>query len=191
VLASPSFADEPRLKGGSQPPVMQELDKMSAEQRQQQQREGQQRERGPYSASEERDRLFRHLQLDDATKTKLTQQLQQLDQKADDLRRERHEAFSTLKEKAKALRGTDGGPGAATPKNDGSLKQALDRLYAAEDALTGLHQERRRILREGLTPEQQAKMIMFRGQEMREHMGRERGAESGPDGARRGPRRDQ
>src|SRR2546430_2086198 len=58
VLASPSFADEPRLKGGSQPPVMQELDKMSAEQ-QQQQREGEQRGRGPYSASEERDRLFR------------------------------------------------------------------------------------------------------------------------------------
>jgi hypothetical protein len=187
VLASPSFADEPRLKGGSQSPVMQELDKMSAEQ-QQQQREGEQRGRGDYSPSEERDRVFRHLQLDDATKTKLTQQLQQLDQKGEDLRRQRLDAFHNLREKAKALQGTEGGTSAAPPKDDGSLKQALDRLYAAEDALAALHQERQRVWRDNLTPAQQAKLVMFRGREMREHMGQERGGPGGPDGARRGHR---
>ena len=84
------------------------------------------------------------LQLDEATRGKLLQRLEQLDHKGEDLRRQRHDAILALREQAKSLRskpdrkGLD--PDRSAPGvgiNEEALKGALDRIYAVEDALVG------------------------------------------------------
>ena len=62
------------------------------------------------------------------------------------------------------------------------LKQALERVYTVEDAMTGLRRERMQAMRELLTPEQQVRFLFFTmkfQKEMRERMQREQG---GPEG---------
>ena len=82
------------------PPAVQERERMTEQE-------------GPRSDASEgsrhfeakrRERLIEMLQLDEATRTKLLQRLEQLDQKAENLRRERREAFMALREQAKGLR---------------------------------------------------------------------------------------
>ena len=102
-----------------------------------------------YGREKRRARLFEKLQLDQATRTKLTQGLDELNQKAEPLRKQRYEAAATLKAQAQE-------------KADSAiLKQTLERYYAATDALTTLDQQRRELLRQSLTPEQQAKLLRF------------------------------
>jgi Spy/CpxP family protein refolding chaperone len=97
-----------------------------------------------------RARLFEKLELDQASRSKLTQGLDELNQKAEPLRKQRSEAVATLKAQ------TQGQVDSAT------LKQTLDRYYAATDALTTLKQQRRELFRQTLTPEQQAKFMTLR-----------------------------
>ena len=57
-----------------------------------------------------------------------------------------------------------------------TLRQVLDRVYAVEDAMAGLRRERLQVARDLLTPEQQAKFLLFSARfqkEMRERMLRE------------------
>src|SRR3989441_5508119 len=81
-------------------------------------------ERIRHFEAKRREKLLQALQLDEATRTRLTQRLEQLDQKAQDLRRQRQEAGQTVREQAKGLRkelrrgqrnGGGPGPGAAAP----------------------------------------------------------------------------
>src|SRR4051812_21653155 len=51
-----------------------------------------------------RERLLQVLQLEDATRAQLAQRLEQLDQKTEDLLKQRKEAFLALREQAKGLR---------------------------------------------------------------------------------------
>jgi Spy/CpxP family protein refolding chaperone len=135
-----------------------------------------------------RERLIEILQLDEATRAKLLQRLEQLDRKADDLRRERREAFMALREQAKSLRGgarkgdrkkqPDPEQNAASKVDPAALKAALDRVYAVEEAMPGLRRERFQIMRDVLTPEQQVKFLMYSmkfHKEMKERLERERG----------------
>ena len=103
-----------------------------------------------YGREKMRARLFEKLQLDEATRTKLVNGLDELNQKAEPLRKQRYEAVETVKAQ------TQGKADSAT------LKQTLERYYAATDALTTLKQQRRELFRQTLTPEQQAKFMTLR-----------------------------
>jgi hypothetical protein len=164
------------------------------------------KERGPAEGEEgarrfeekRRERLMDFLQLDQATRTKLNQRLGQLDQQGEELRRQRLEAVQALREQAKGPRkdprrgprngsrlGSDPAPPAGAPVDAAGLKQALDRVYAVEEAMAGLRRERLQAVRELLTPEQQAKFFFFtmkfrkemRDRLQREHEGREGGSQ--------------
>src|SRR2546428_8278 len=125
VLVAPmslSVAQEPGRQGGSSPapPAMEELDRMTTPERGGKDME----ERIRHFEAKRREKLLQALQLDEATRTRLTQRLAQLDQKAQDLRRQRQEAVQALREQAKGLRkemrrgqrnGGGGGPGGAPP----------------------------------------------------------------------------
>jgi hypothetical protein len=63
--------------------------------------QGKATERGDgYGSQKKRARLFEKLQLDQATRTKLTQGLNELNQKAEPLRKQRYEAVTTIKAQA-------------------------------------------------------------------------------------------
>src|SRR2546422_975011 len=153
VLMAPmslSVAQEPGRQGGSSPapPAMEELDRMTTPERGGKDME----ERIRHFEAKRREKLLQALQLDEATRTRLTQRLAQLDQKAQDLRRQRQEAVQALREQAKGLRkemrrgqrngggrGPEGAPPAGgSPAANSALRQALERGYAVEDAMTGL-----------------------------------------------------
>src|SRR5437016_8059050 len=192
-----SMAQEPGRQGGSSPapPAMEGLDRMTTPERGGKDME----ERIRHFEAKRREKLLQALQLDEATHTRLTQRLEQLDQKAEDLRRQRREAFQTLREQVKDRRkemrrgqrnGGERGPAEAppaggSPADNSALRQALERTYAVEDAMTGLRRERLQVARDLLTPEQQVKVLLFSlklHKEMRERLQRERG---GPEGGRR------
>ena len=200
VLVAPmslTMAQEPGSPGGSSPapPAMDELDRMTAPERGGKDVE----ERIRHFEAKRREKLLQALQLDEATRTRLNQRLEQLDQKAEDLRRQRREAFQALREQVKDLRkemrrgrrnggerGADVAPPAGgSPADNSALRQTLERVYAVEDAMTGLRRERLQVARDLLTPEQQVKFLLFTmkfQKEMRERLQRERG---GPEGGRR------
>src|SRR2546428_10292547 len=105
VLVAPmslTLAQEPGSQGGSSPapPAMEGLDRMTTPERGGKDME----ERIRHFEAKRREKLLQALQLDEATRTRLTQRLEQLDQKAQDLRRQRQEAVQTLREQAKGLR---------------------------------------------------------------------------------------
>src|SRR3989449_9612510 len=105
VLVAPmslSVAQEPGRQGGSSPapPAMEGLDRMTTPERGGKDME----ERIRHFEAKRREKLLQALQLDEATRTRLTQRLEQLDQKAQDLRRQRQEAGQTLRVQAKGLR---------------------------------------------------------------------------------------
>jgi len=197
VLVAPmslTLAQEPGSQGGSSPapPAMEGLDRMTTPERGGKDME----ERIRHFEAKRREKLLQALQLDEATRTRLTQRLEQLDQKAQDLRRQRQEAVQTLREQAKGLRkemrrgqrnGGERGPAEAppaggSPADNSALRQALERVYAVEDAMTGLRRERLQVARDLLTPEQQVKFLLFTvrfQKEMHERLLRER---SGPEG---------
>src|SRR6266851_5944292 len=86
VLVAPmslSVAQEPGRQGGSSPapPAMEELDRMTTPERGGKDME----ERIRHFEAKRREKLLQALQLDEATRTRLTQRLAQLDQKAQDL----------------------------------------------------------------------------------------------------------
>ena len=181
LMTLPAWADPPGREGTSSanPPVMQELDRMT---------ESPpagivQQDSGRHFEAKKRERLIQMLQLDEATRGKLLQRMEQLDQKAEDLRRQRREAFSVLREQAKGLRsrGDRRARDADTPTvgvDPGALKTALDRIYAVEEAMAGLRRDRWQVARDLLTPEQQVKFLMYSvkfHKEMRERLERERG----------------
>jgi hypothetical protein len=200
VLVAPmslTVAQEPGQQGGSSPapPAMEELDRMTTPERGGKDME----ERIRHFEAKRREKLLLALQLDEATRTRLTQRLEQLDQKAQDLRRQRQEAVQALREQAKGLRkemrrgqrngggrGPEETPPAGSSSADNSaLRQVLERVYAVEDAMTGLRRERLQVARDLLTPEQQVKFLLFAmkfRKEMRERLQREHG---GPEGRRR------
>ncbi len=205
VLASPVLAQEKGRPGSPAPvpPVMEELDRMTEQERGSMRSEpAESEESGRHFEAKKRERLMRALQLDDATRAKLSQRLEQLDQKGEDLRRQRREAFQALREQTKDLRkemrrprnGGGRGPELAPPPggssmDSGALKQALDRVYAVEEAMTGLRRERLQAARDLLTPEQQVKFLFYSmkfHRDMRERLQREQGGlESGPMDMRR------
>jgi hypothetical protein len=197
VPMSLTMAQEPGSQGTTSPApsAKEELDRMTAPERGGKDLE----ERIRHFEAKRREKLLQALQLDDATRTRLNQRLEQLDQKAEDLRRQRREAFQTLREQVKDLRkemrrgqrnGGERGPAEAppaggSPADNSALRQALERAYAVEDAMTGLRRERLQVARDLLTPEQQVKFLLFSmklHKEMREHLQRERGE---PEGGRR------
>jgi hypothetical protein len=156
-------------------------------------------ERIRHFQAKRREKLLQALKLDEATHTRLNQRLEQLDQKAEDLRRQRQEAVQALREQAKGLRKEmrrgqrNGGgrgpeetpPAGGSPADNSALRQALEKVYAVEDAMTGLRRERLQVARDLLTPEQQVKFLLFGmkfRKEMRERLQREHG---GPEGRRR------
>src|SRR5436309_14909984 len=105
VLVAPmsmTWAQEPGSQGGSSPapPAMEGLDRMTTPERGGKDME----ERIRHFEAKRREKLLQALQLDEATRTRLTQRLEQLDQKAEDLRRQRREAFQTLRDQVKDLR---------------------------------------------------------------------------------------
>lgn len=199
-LSSPAGAQEMERPGGSKPtpPVMEELDRMAGPERGPGSSPGAGEEGGRHFEAKKRERLMQALHLDEATRSRLSQRLEQLDQKGEDLRRQRREAFEVLRGQAQGLRKDtrrgprDGGgrkPEAAPPAegpaaDSGALKQALDRVYTVEEAMVGLRRERTQAMRELLTPEQQVKYLFFTmkfQKEMRERMQREQGgSEGGP-----------
>ena len=202
ALSSPAPAQEVERPAGPKPvpPVMEELDRMAGPERGPGGGPGNSpvsgEESGRHFEAKKRERLMQALHLDEATKSRLSQRLEQLDQKGEDLRRQRKEAFEALREQAQGLRKDmkrgprEGGgrkpedaPPPAGPAVDSAvLKQALDRVYTVEDAMAGLRRERTQAMRELLTPEQQVKFLFFTmkfQKEMRERMQREQG---GPEG---------
>jgi hypothetical protein len=198
VLATPVAAQEMERPGGSKPtpPVMEELDRMTGPERGPGAGSGGGEESGRHFEAKKRERLMQALHLDEATRSRLSQRLEQLDQKGEDLRRQRKEAFEALREQASGLRkgekrgAREGGgrkaedaPPAAGPAVDsGALKQALERVYAVEDAMSGLRRERVHAVREILTPEQQVKYLFITmkfQKDMRERMQREQGGQEG------------
>jgi hypothetical protein len=205
VLASPVLAQEKGRPGSPAPvpPVMEELDRMTEQERGSIRSEpAESEESGRHFEAKKRERLMQALQLDDATRAKLSQRLEQLDQKGEDLRRQRREALMALREQAKELRkemrrprnGGGRGPESAPPSggssmDSGALKQALDRVYGVEEAMTGLRRERLQAARDLLTPEQQVKFLFYSmkfHRDMRERLQREQGGlESGPMDMRR------
>src|SRR5437660_11423359 len=90
LMTLPAWAEAPAREGTSSPspPVMQELDRLTEPPA------GSAQESGRHFEAKKRERLIQMLQLDEATRGKLLQRLEQLDQKAGDLRRQRREAFS-------------------------------------------------------------------------------------------------
>jgi hypothetical protein len=200
VLAAPmslTMAQEPGTQGGSSPapPAKEEMNRMTGPERGGKDVE----ERIRHFEAKRREKLLQVLQLDEATRTRLTQRLEQLDQKAQDLRRQRQEAVQALHEQAKGLpkdmrRGQRNGgehgpegtpPAGGSPADTSALRQTLERVYAVEDAMTGLRRERLQVARDLLTPEQQAKFVLFTmkfQKEMRERLKREHG---GPEGGGR------
>ncbi len=169
------------------PPVMEELERMTVPEPGGKDMEERIRE----FAAKRREKLLQALQLDEATRARLNQRLEQLDQKAEDLRRQQREAVQALREQTKELRkemrrgrrnGGERGPeetppAASSPTDNNALRQALDRVYAVEDAMAGLRRERLQVARDLLTPEQQAKFLLFSARfqkELRERMLRER-----------------
>ena len=206
ALSSPAGAQEMERPAGPRPmpPVMEELDRMSGPERGQGGGPGGGEEGGRHFEAKKRERLMQALHLDEATQSRLSQRLEQLDQKGEDLRRQRREAFEALREQAQGLRkdmkrgSREGGgrkseeaPPAAGPAVDsGMLKQALERAYAVEDAMAGLRRERVQAVREILTPEQQVKYLFITmkfQKDMRERLQREQGGQEGgpPDRRRR------
>jgi TolA-binding protein len=199
VLVAPlslTRAQEPGREGGSSPapPAMEEGNRMMSPERGGKDVE----ERIRHFEAKKREKLLQALQLDEATRTRLTQRLEQMDQKAEDLRRQRREAMQTLREQDKGLRKEmrrgqrNGGgrvskeapPAGGSPADNSALRQALERLYAVEDAMTGLRRERLQVARDLLTPEQQARFFLFGvkfRKEMRERLQREHG---GPEDGR-------
>src|SRR3989475_179373 len=176
VLMAPmslSMAQEPGRQGGSSPapPAMEELDRMTTPERGGKDME----ERIRHFEAKRREKLLQALQLDEATRTRLTQRLAQLDQKAQDLRRQRQEAVQALREQAKGLRKEmrrgqrNGGgrgperspPAGGRPARNNALRQAPGPGYAVEDALTGL----RRGAPPGgggfVAPQQEGKVLLF------------------------------
>lgn len=200
VLVAPmslTVAQEPGRQGGSSPapPAMEENDRMTAPERGGKDVE----ERIRHFQAKRREKLLQALKLDEATHTRLKHLLEQLDQKAEDLRRQRQEAVQALREQAKGLRKEmrrgqrNGGgrgpeetpPAGGSPADNSALRQALEKVYAVEDAMTGLRRERLQVARDLLTPEQQVKFLLFGmkfRKEMRERLQREHG---GPEGRRR------
>jgi hypothetical protein len=181
LTTSPGWADRPGGEASSSPSdtvVMQELEYLSAQQ-----------ENRRHFEAKKRERLIQMLQLDEATRAKLLQRLEQLDQKGEDLRRQRREAFLALREQAKGMRSKAGRkprdadkPAAGSALDDGALKSALDRIYAVEEAMTGLRRDRWQVARDLLTPEQQVKFLMYSvkfHKEMRDRLEREHKAEEG------------
>jgi hypothetical protein len=190
VLTSPSWAQEMERPGGPRPmpPAMEELERMTAPEQGGKDKDVEERIRE--FAAKRREKLLQALQLDEATRTRLNQRLEQLDQKAEDLRRQQREAVQALRKQAKGLRkemrrgrrnGGERGPEEApaaggSPADNNALRQALDRVYAVEDAMAGLRRERLQVARDLLTPEQQMKFLLFSARfqkEMRERMLRE------------------
>jgi len=200
VLAAPALAQEMDRPGGPKPmpPVMEELDRMAGPERGPGSGSGGEGDSGRRFDAKKRERLMQALQLDEATKNRLSQRLEQLDQKGEELRRQRQEALRALRDQAQGMRKEKRGPrggegrgpeaapsGSGGPALDsGALKQALERVYAVEDAMSGLRRERLQAARDLLTPEQQLKFLIFNvrfQREMRERLQREQGAqESGP-----------
>ena len=202
ALSSPAGAQEMERPGGPKPmpPVMEELDRMTAPDRGGKDVD----ERIRQFEAQRREKLLQALQLDEATRSRLNQRLEQLDRKGEDLRRQRKEAVQALREQAKGLRNEmrrgprNGGrrgreealpPSAGGgPADSGALKQALERAYAVEDAMAGLRRERLQVARDLLTPEQQAKFLLFSARfrkEMQERMLRESGGQEGGTSQRR------
>ena len=198
ALACPALAQEMERSGGSKPtpPVMEELDRMGKPEREPGAGPGGGEESGRHFEAKKRERLIQALHLDEATRSRLNQRLEQLDQKGEDLRRQRKEAFEALREQAQGLRKREkrgpregggrkpeGAPPAAGPAVDsGALKQALERVYAVEDAMSGLRRERTQAVREILTPEQQAKYLFITMKfmkDMRKRLQREQGGQGG------------
>ena len=181
LMALSAWAEPPGREGTSSanPPVMQELDRMTESPP----AGSAQQDSGRHFAAKKRERLIQMLQLDEATRGKLLQRLEQLDQKAEDLRRQRREAFSALREQAKGLRNRGDRRARNADKStvgvdQGALKTALDRIYAVEEAMAGLRRDRWQVARDLLTPEQQVKFLMYSvkfHKEMRERLERERG----------------
>src|SRR5437870_13619406 len=104
VLVAPmslAVAQEPGRQGGSSPapPAMEELDRMTTPERGGKDME----ERIRHFEAKRREKLLQALKLDEATRTRFTQRLERLDQKAQDLRRQRQEAVQALSEQAKEL----------------------------------------------------------------------------------------
>jgi hypothetical protein len=196
VVASPCWAQEKGSPGdpSSAPPAMEELDRMTTPERGGKDTE----ERIRHFEAKKREKLLQALQLDEATRTRLAQRLEQLDQKAEDLRRQRREAVQALREQTKGLRKEmrrgqrNGGgrgpeeapPAGGSPADNSALRQALERLYAVEDDMTSLRRERLQVARDLLPLEQQVKFLLFGmkfRKEMRERLQREHG---GPEGRR-------
>ena len=198
VMAFPALAQERGRPGGTTPvpPVMEELDRMTEQERRPPGSEpAESEESSRHFEAKKRERLMQALQLDEATRAKLSQRLEQLDRKGEDLRRQRREALMALREQAKELRkemrrprnGGGRGPEEAPPAggaavDSAALKQALDRVYAVEEAMTGLRRERLQVARDLLTPEQQLKFLVYSmkfHRDMRERLQREQGGLGG------------
>jgi len=181
LMTLPAWADPPGREGTSSanPPVMQELDRMTESPP----AGSAQQDSGRHFEAKKRERLIQMLQLDEATRGKLLQRMEQLDQKAEDLRRQRREAFSALREQAKGLRSRGDRRARDVDKptvgvDQGALKTALDRIYTVEEAMAGLRRDRWQVARDLLTPEQQVKFLMYSvkfHKEMRERLQREQG----------------
>lgn len=175
-----AWSEAPAREASPPPAVVQELDRMTEADSPPEHPDS-----GRHFEAKKRERLIQMLQLDEATRAKMLQRFEQLDQKAEDLRRQRREAFFALREQAKALRGGmrrgerrpeagDKAPGGAI-QNEG-IRAALDRVYGIEEAMAGLRRERLQVARDLLTPEQQVKFLMYSikfQKEMRERLERE------------------
>jgi hypothetical protein len=180
LMTFSAWAETPGRGGtsSSSPPVMQELDRMTEPPA-----GSAQQDSGRHFQAKKRERLIQMLQLDETTRGKLLQRLEQLDQKVEDLRRQRREAFLALREQAKGLRsrGDRRSRDADKPAagvDQTALKVALDRIYTVEEAMAGLRRERWQAARDLLTPEQQVKFLMYSvkfHKEMRERLQREQG----------------
>jgi len=187
LMTLPAWAETTAREGpsSSSPPVMQELDRLTEPPA-----GSAQQDSSRHFEAKKRERLIQMLQLDEATRGKLLQRLEQLDQKAEDLRRQRREAFSALREQAKGLRsrGDRRSRDADKPAagvDQGALKTALDRIYTVEEAMAGLRRDRWQVARDLLTPEQQVKFLMYSvkfHKEMRERLEREQAGMRPPSG---------
>jgi hypothetical protein len=188
LTTSPGWAERSggeALPAPSDPTVIQELDQLSKLPPP----SSAQQENMRHFEAKKRERLIQMLQLDEATRGKLLQRLEQLDQKGEDLRRQRREAFLALREQAKGLRSKGGRkprdadkPAVGSAVDESALKGALDRIYAVEDAMTTLRHDRWQAARDLLTPEQQVKFLMYSvkfHKEMRERLEREHRADEG------------
>jgi septal ring factor EnvC (AmiA/AmiB activator) len=126
------------------------------------------------SVREGYERLFQQLGVDDSTRTKLTERLQPLEQRSIELQEQRREAVENLEDLVKELEDSE------AEMESPALKQALDQLYTADDALRVLRGERSRVFRETLSPKQQLLLVVLRLQEKWERMhGQGRDSEHG------------